>query len=105
METATAPQDQVKYLLEVENAIVDVLRPYRGQEINEDLIGEIVNSLYNGIRVTGLKANVAGYTEHIDLNIQHPDDASLFEANIKLELNGIADPSNGNNRETATKTD
>lgn len=94
--------DHYKYMAEVEEAVVDCLRPFSGQEVNQELIQEMVNALYNGISSTGLKVNVAGYEEHIDVNITHPDGPKLFEANIQLGIKGTI---NANPGETAPEAD
>lgn len=93
-----------QFLRELENAIVESLQPFSGQELSPELIGEICNSLYKKIKTVGLEATAVGYDQpypHIDLHIEHPDGAHVFEANSTLNLTS---ENNVNNSETARET-
>ena len=78
--------EQAKIMLELENAIVNTLKPFYGEDVNEDLAKEMSNVLYKNICSVGLKASIAAWADHLDLYIEHPEGPEIFQANISIKL-------------------
>lgn len=78
--------DQAKLFSELQVALLEVMAPYQGADLNEDLAKEIANAIDKSVRKSGLIPSIAIYETEIDLYIEHPRGKDFFHANINLKL-------------------